>query len=342
VALAALIAIGGWAVVGSAQQPATQPRLPGAPLGSRGEAVYPAFEGWGPHKDGQIVILIGYFNRNTEQSLDISIGPNNRIEPGGPDYGQPTHFEPGRQWGVFSIQVPKDFDDKRLTWTLVANGQTAQVQFSMNPPYRVDFFRHAGSGNTPPAVKFAPEGPELVGPPRGIAQTLTATVGQPLLLKLWVRDQPSVYPNEPNRPPTATPDGAPARGADQAGRGTAATGRGVDNRDGRGRGDHDFDISAAAGRNGNAAPGIRGSGPQPDIAVAWHRHRGPAKLTLADETIRLFRKDDDPAWTEATTTATFSVPGEYVLRAQVNDKSGDGGRGEQCCWTSAHVRVTVK
>jgi hypothetical protein len=45
---------------------------------------------------------------------------------------------------------------------------------------------------------------------------------------------------------------------------------------------------------------------------------------------------------EAAATATFGAPGEYVLRAQVNDESGDGGGGDQCCWTTAHVRVSVK
>ena len=66
-----------------------------------GEAIYPAFEGWGPTKDGSAVLLLGYFNRNKDQSIDIPIGPDNRIEPGGPDFGQPTHFHPGRQYGVF-------------------------------------------------------------------------------------------------------------------------------------------------------------------------------------------------------------------------------------------------
>jgi hypothetical protein len=44
---------------------------------------------------------------------------------------------------------------------------------------------------------------------------------------------------------------------------------------------------------------------------------------------------------KATTTATFSIPGEYVLRLQANDQSGDGGGGFQCCWTNVHVGVTV-
>ena len=69
--------------------------------------IYPAFEGWGPLKDGSNVLLLGYFNRNKDQALDIPIGPDNRIEPGGPDYGQPTHFLTGRQYGVFAITVPE-------------------------------------------------------------------------------------------------------------------------------------------------------------------------------------------------------------------------------------------
>jgi hypothetical protein len=35
------------------------------------------------------------------------------------------------------------------------------------------------------------------------------------------------------------------------------------------------------------------------------------------------------------------MPGEYILRGQSNDASGDGGGGFQCCWTNVHVKVTV-
>ena len=96
------------------------------PLGTTGEAVYPAFEGFGPLKDGTNALLLGYFNRNKE-AVDVPIGPDNRIEPGGPDFGQPTHFLSGRQWGMFAITVPKDFGTKKLTWTLTANGHTSAV-----------------------------------------------------------------------------------------------------------------------------------------------------------------------------------------------------------------------
>src|SRR5215213_8805890 len=92
------------------------------PVTNAGGPIYATFEGWGPLKDGTNALLLGYFNRNRSQLVDIPIGPDNSIEPGGPDYGQPTHFLTGRQYGMFAIVVPKDFGNKKLTWTIVANG----------------------------------------------------------------------------------------------------------------------------------------------------------------------------------------------------------------------------
>ena len=81
--------------VGSAQSQA--PLLPLGPNRNAGEAVTGAFEGWYFKPDGTVALLVGYFNRNLKQVIDIPVGPNNRIEPGGPDYGQPTHFLARRQ-----------------------------------------------------------------------------------------------------------------------------------------------------------------------------------------------------------------------------------------------------
>ena len=74
----------------------------------------------------------------------------------------------------------------------------------------------------------------------------------------------------------------------------------------------------------------------------WRKHRGPGDVTFQQEGIPLITKGDPNKFLEATTTATFSAPGEYIVRAQVNDTSGDGGGGEQCCWTTAYVRVNVR
>src|SRR5438067_12855445 len=73
---------------------------PPEPRKQFGASVTGAFEGWFTNKDGSRAFLVGYYNRNSRQELDVPIGPDNRIEPGGPDMGQPTHFLPGRQFGM--------------------------------------------------------------------------------------------------------------------------------------------------------------------------------------------------------------------------------------------------
>ena len=161
------------------------------PVGNAGGPIYATFEGWGPLKDGTNALLLGYFNRNRKQIVDIPIGPENSIEPGGPDFGQPTHFLTGRQYGMFAITVPKDFGTKKLTWTIVANGHKTSVQFWLNPQYWIDYFKNGANGNEPPRIKFAMNGTEYIGPPKEkTVATLSATVGQPLDLTAWAADQP--------------------------------------------------------------------------------------------------------------------------------------------------------
>ena len=103
-------------------------------LHDSGQSITASYEGWFQNKDGSYSILFGYYNRNEKQVLDIPIGPQNRIEPGGPDQGQPTHFLIRRQWGVFIVRVPKDFGDKKLTWTITANDQTHDSAGESRPP----------------------------------------------------------------------------------------------------------------------------------------------------------------------------------------------------------------
>jgi len=268
-----------------------QQGLPLGPNRNAGEAVTGAFEGWFYRPDGSISLLVGYFNRNLEQVVDIPIGPNNRIEPGGPDYGQPTHFLPRRQWGVFTIPVPKDFGDKKLTWTIVVNGQTTTIPLSLHQNYQVEPYEEKGMGNTPPSLRFEPGGAVHTGPPIGVAATMSATVAEPLTLTVWVTDRPAKFSANVTRPPAASGGGA-----------------------GRGR------------------------GARPDLTFTWALHRGPGEVKFETTKPAI----DKAAEGKATTTATFSAPGDYVLRAQANDVSGEGGGGFQCCWTNAHVKVSVK
>jgi hypothetical protein len=157
----------------------------------RGSSITPAFEGWFKDKDGNVRFLVGYLNRNTAQEFDIPPGPDNRIEPSDPDQGQPTHFSPGRQWGVFTMKVPKDLGNKKMTWTIVANGFTNTVTLHTRAEWVVEPYEDAAQKNTPPVLKFQSDGPSFTGPPTAIATSYTATVGAPLALTAWVTDEGS-------------------------------------------------------------------------------------------------------------------------------------------------------
>ncbi len=249
-----------------------------------GQSVTGAFEGWFPNADGTFSILLGYYNRNTKQELDIPIGADNKFEPGGPDQGQPTHFLTGRQWGVFTVTVPKDFGSKKLTWTLTANGTTTAIPVNLNTLWELSPLKDA-TGNTPPFLGFNETGPFVQGP-RGQIEPIVTTALKPTPVTLWVADDANVAPG-------ATHPRTPA------------------------------------------------------VALGWSKFRGPGSVTFSKDHPQIDVLDfAAPPLTvfhgKAVTEATFSEPGEYVLRVQANDWSGEGGRGFQCCWSNAEVKVSVK
>jgi hypothetical protein len=156
-----------------------------------GASVTGAFEGWFANKDGSRSFLVGYFNRNTQQELDVPIGPNNRIEPGGPDLGQPAHFLPGRQYGMFVVPVPKEFTPQdKYTWTIVANGQSTSIPLRLNNDYVVSPFIEIAVGNTPPVIRLDQNGSTIQGPIATVAQAASraASLSAPLPLTVWAID----------------------------------------------------------------------------------------------------------------------------------------------------------
>ena len=166
-----------------------------------GQSISPAYEGWYPNPDGTFTLSFGYFNRNYEERLDIPVGPDNRFEPGPADRGQPTHFLPRRQTGIFTAVVPADFGDRRLTWSVTAHGTTFSVPGHLRTEWQIDVLREVTSGNTPPKVRFAPDGEPGQGP-GGIRMRQAAKVGAPVDLALWANDDGIRTFVRSARPPT--------------------------------------------------------------------------------------------------------------------------------------------
>src|SRR5262245_58659513 len=66
--------------------------------------ITPVYEGWVPNPDGSFQLLFGYMNREWSGETFIPLGPNNFMEPAGPDLGQPTNFFPRRNRFTFQIR----------------------------------------------------------------------------------------------------------------------------------------------------------------------------------------------------------------------------------------------
>jgi hypothetical protein len=152
---------------------------------SHGQNIVPAFEGWEENPDGTFNMVFGYLNRNYDEVLDVPIGPDNNLEPGGPDQGQPTHFLPRRNRYLFRVKVPRDFDKKELIWTVTANGRTERAYASLRPEYVMDNHiimtnngvRNIDSDkNQPPTVRVEGD------------THRTVKIGEPLNLTAFVSD----------------------------------------------------------------------------------------------------------------------------------------------------------
>ena len=87
------------------------------------------------------------------------------------------------------------------------------------------------------------------------------------------------------------------------------------------------------GRTAGSVAGARGNA---SVTLAWFKHQGPGAVTFSAPTPRPAAGDG-----MATTTATFSAAGTYILRVRANDSSVAGAGHAQCCWTNGFVRVTV-
>ena len=287
--------------------PAHAQNLPLAPLPTRGLPVSPFMEGWYANEDGSHTISFGYLNRNNDDVVRIPVGERNLIEPAQFNGNQPTVFLPGRHRGVFTVTVPAGVEPA-LWWTIVnENGEEHKVPGRVTAhSYELDR-NPRPAGSMPPRVALSENGP-WGSDPTGITadRPITARVGEPVTLSVWIQDPSQRDPNDPRSEQAKSIrvvwslHQAPPRGEVEFTR-------------------HESTVVPAPPEGEGARPGRRAPPPP-----------GPEEIMLKE------------APGVARVYATFTEPGEYVVRGQADNwRSPDSSSGDQCCWSNAYVRVNV-
>jgi hypothetical protein len=160
-----------------------------------GQDVVPVFEGWERNADGSFNFVFGYMNRNYEEEVDVPIGADNALDPGGVDQDQPAHFYPRRQQYVFKVRVPKDWGKKDLVWTLTSHGKTEKAYASLMPVWEIDVGTYQQNRGGPGELGEPDDAPTIKvegGAKRAIA------AGSALTLDAFVVDdgKPSTRPSQ--------------------------------------------------------------------------------------------------------------------------------------------------
>jgi hypothetical protein len=263
----------------------------------KGQHISPAYEGWWPNEDGSFTMFFGYMNSNWEQEFDIPVGPDNGIEPGGPDQGQPTHFYPRRNPFLFTVRVPRDFGSKELIWSVTTNSKTEKAYASLKSDYQIDkqvistevggdfgSLRDELRTNKAPELKVDGD------------KQRTVKVGEPLALAAYAID----------------PDNLPARRQTRAPANAAA---------------------AAAALYRPPSSVVPSSGP--GLRFSWIVYRGAAQqVRFAPEQMKTWTDTrayanspwsppylipEPPPENRWLVRATFDAPGTYVLRGVASD-----------------------
>jgi hypothetical protein len=269
-----------------------------------GLPVLPIMEGWYPNPDGSVTISFGFVNRNTEEAVDIPIGPNNFIEPAEFNGMQPTHFGVDRQIGAFTVTLPAERRNESIWWHLKTGehpvakvpGRAASTAYELDRNQRPQ-------GSIEPEAWLVEGGPRGAGPGAVVGNiAVPAKVGVPFELKVHTEDKSVRDPQDPRfqKPLTLR------------------------------------------------TTFIRHQGPGSIVFSKHEAHAQPIEEDMSPRAVRLRGQVgpevvtlQQPAGT-AHIYATFSEPGEYIVRARIDNwNAPDSSAGNQCCWTNVFQRITV-
>jgi hypothetical protein len=267
-----------------------------------GHPVTPFMEGWYANEDGSFTVSFGYLNENEDEVVRIPVGDRNAIQPAQFNGKQPTVFQPGRHRGVFVVTLPPG---EEALWTIASDdGEVRKVPGrATSHSYQLDR-RPRPAGSVAPLVGFSAQGP-WGSDPTGIVsdRPVTATVGEPVALEVWLDDLSQRDPTDPRS---------------EIGKSLRVV--------------WSLYQSPAAGE------------------VEFARHESSLEPEGAEEAEQGRRRAPVPGPEEvmlpgpgiARVYATFNAPGEYLVRAQVDNwRALDSSGGNQCCWSNGYIPVTV-
>lgn len=252
---------------------------------SSGQAVAPFFDGWSRNSDGSLQMHFGYINRNHVEEVHIPIGANNRMEPGALDQGQPTFFYPRVYRQTFSVRVSSDWGEQDLVWSLAVQGELHKAIGSLDPVWEID--------------------PIL----RGREATEEQLINQPPRLTVTSADRVIRLPNPLAMTASVSDDGLPTapprslRARRARGQETPPT---LQPQPEEPRAPVNVPVLRTAVRPSQVKIDER-------LTITWTVWRGPASVQVVADS-----PEQSPGAT-TTMTATFSEPGEYVLRAELSD-----------------------
>ena len=265
---------------------------------SAGQTIQPIFQGWSSNEDGTFDMHFGYLNRNYVEQLNVPVGPDNFIDMAGLDQvqSQPTFFHSRSNRDIFTVTVPADFGmDREIVWSLNTQGKTLQAVGWLQAEWEID--EYGG---------YEPDAETLANQPPVLSLNATATsVTLPAMLSLTVSVTDDGLP-KPKPEPTA----------EELRQIEAASSRPTQSRPPMLVPAEDaleipvnVPMMAAYTMRGDKL-GMRP--PTDKLTVSYIVWRGPGNITA------------EPQFTEvesgsATTSISFSEPGEYELKVGAHD-----------------------
>jgi len=297
------------ATAASAQMPEHLRDYPLAQMRPSGDLVAPFFDGWFANPDGSVTYEFGYMNRNTEEVVDIPLGEHNKIELRYADGTVVPAEVDGIQPTRFYVYDRPGFNGKRErgTFAVTVPDPSTEVVWTLGRDVQRIYSVPGRATSTAYELSW---GKTAFGS-----------------LRPALRFSPTSPESRGAEGPWASPVMATV--------GTPVT------------------LSALVQDRGERY-GLTEKLWVP-VRAEFIIHQGPAGAEATFDPPRVTVEPGveasggegaamgQPQWGEVSTQATFTEPGEYVIRVRAdNFAAEDSGFDYVCCWANGYIPVTVR